>query len=481
MNESPYEPQESAMSINQIFFNRAALGCVLSVSGVMGAYVASADASTSIASEYRSVVQDGMDLMVVVPNSVSLRCGDQDVFYAIGELKANTRVQAAGVSESYTMILMPESIGAFVPANEVDAALDGNTVTLMVDSKLRAPSHLLGMSGSWKGMYAVPLTSGTSLDVIEVMKSDSGDVLGYRVVAPKGPEGELPIAYIRTDALRDATDAEVRAFTNSGNTTPIPTPEVDPSPTLTPEPETDVSDSADDESDSEVDSSLMEPMDTQVHDEPVEISNAAPVEADEESQQATEQDSTQQITTNGRISTAQLEDLEAAFAHARNLPRVELDEALSELLAEFSRTREHAEPGTSLAKALDQRIEWINIRIESRDQRQAIASALAAYDARTDVLSQQIKDWQSGRAYAIVGRMVTSSVYTGERLALLYRIQSMDPKSGRERTIGYVSPREGQDFRHMLGRVVGVVGSTHQDESLNLRVVSPDRIELMPE
>lgn len=463
------------MSINHLFPNRLAASCVLCAVGLAGPALALNISTTQPEVQNELIAQDAFDLMVVTPDLVTLRCGDQDVFYAIGELKAGTRVQALGISESYTKILIPETVGAFVPANEVDAALDGKTVTLSFDSKLRAPSHLLGMSGSWKGMYAAPLVGGTTLDVIEIMKSDAGEVLGYRVIAPKGPDGELPIAYIRTDALRAATAAEIRAFTNSGDTTPSTTPIVDESPTIDPEPEVELA------PETEVDDSMMDDMNL---DEPVEIINAAPVDAQTDAQPDVvdeAEDSTRRTSAGGRITSSQLEDLEAAFANARRLPKAELDEALSELHAEFSRTRAQADSDSSLARALDQRIEWIDIRIESRDQRRAIQTALAAYDARNDVLNQQINDWQSGRAYSIVGRMVTSSVYTGERLALLYRIQAIDPVSGIERTIGYVAPRTGQDFRHMLGRIVGVVGSMHVDESLSLTVIDPDRIELMPE
>lgn len=33
----------------------------------------------------------------------------------------------------------------------------------------------------------------------------------------------------------------------------------------------------------------------------------------------------------------------------------------------------------------------------------------------------------------------------------------------------------------MLGRVVGVLGVMREDDSLRLRVVEPDRVDLMPE
>ncbi len=444
--------------------------------------------------EMDNEILEGMNLMIVLKDDTTVRCGDQDMFYPIGKLEANTRVQAAGVSEGYTMIVLPREIGALVPVDEVDAAIDHKSVTLVFDSKLRAPSHLLGMSGAWKGMYETALSSGTKLEVLEIMRADneSKEILGYRVLAPQGPNGEMPIAYIRTDALRPATDAEIRAFTNSGGDT-SPTPTINPEPKEIETPTFDTQDDSNDQSnesqpnetnsadsdDQPIDDSLLEPMNTDDSEtqEPVQIENSAPTTQPEP--EVT--DTIQRTNDQGRLSNAALENLEASFANARSLDRKELDEALTELHAEFSRARDHAENESSLARALDQRIEWINIRIKSRDNRRAIEEALATYDRNKDTIAQQISDWQENRAYQLVGRMIPSSVYNGQELALLYRVQIRDPKSGFERTVGYVAPQSGQDFRHMLGRVVGVIGSTHVDDSLGLKVIEPERIDLMPE
>ena len=414
--------------------------------------------------------QDSASAKVVEANGSMLRCGDQDVFYAITELNAGTVLQAVGTSGSYTKVLMPTAIGGFVPANEVDATPDAGIVVLAVASKLRAPSHLLGLSGSWKALYTDTLPAGTSLNVIETLLSDAGDILGYRVSTPTGPTGELAVGYIKTDALRDASADEAE-----NSDTPV-------APTQEPveEPAVEQIDEAKDVAVEEVDTSLLEEMNLPT-DEPVEIENSAPVDAEEsETPEATTQPVTR-TAPSGLVSASALEDLEAAFDSARELSKGELDATLDELRAEFARTREQADDSTSLATALDQRLEWIAIRIESRNQRQAIAAVLAAYDANADQVAGDIAAWQSGRAYQLVGRMVTSSIYTGEHLPLLYRVQATDPSTGATRTIGYVAPTASQDFRHLLGRVVGVVGAMNDDTSLHLRVIEPDRIDPMPE
>jgi len=422
------------------------------------------------------VAQDGMGHMVVNRDDAALRCGDQDVFYAIARLKSGTLLRTAGESGAYTRVVMPEHIGGFVPATEVEAISGAKKVRLSVDSKLRAPSHLMGLPGAWKQLYSTALPAGTELEIIENLTNEAGGIVGYRVKAPKSPSGELPIAFILTDDLRPALSSEIEG----GKQDPIPpsnseeveesTPDPEPLPET--EPETDQASQAEQSGgdSTAVDTSLLE---EQVTGDPVEIENSTPVSNASEPSV---------IRANeAQIPASELESLEAAFEGARSMPRAELDEALDELLAEFNRTRAEAGDDESLARALDQRIEWIQIRMQTRDQRRRIAQALAQYDAGADETARAIKDWQQGRAYQLVGRMVTSSVYTGANLPLLYRVQGTDPITGQPRTIGYIAPKKDQDLRHMLGRVVGVLGVMRNDASLGLKVVEPERVDLMPE
>lgn len=462
---------------------RTTLAAVMLAGACAMGGLAPATAAASVA--LLAQAQDGTTHMVVDRNDEPLRCGDQDAFYAIARLNKGTVIQTAGKSGAYTRVVVPDSVGGFVPATEVEAAGAGR-VKLRVDSRLRAPSQLSGLPGSWKQLYATALPQGTELEVMETLRNEAGSVVGYRVRTPKSPSGELPIAFILTDALRPALASEIDG---AGTTPPSDAGDTDqdadqPAPLPESDGEGESGDEAGDETGDEtgvdggtpaaepetVDTTLLE---DKVTDKPVEITNRTP-EADDAAPEPV------RVADEGRIPTSELEDLEAAFKNARSMPRAELDEALDELLAEFTRTRDEAED-ESLVRALDQRIEWIRIRIETRDQRRRIAQALAQYDSAADETAQAIEAWQQGRAYQLVGRMVTSSVYTGENLPLLYRVQGTDPITGQARTVGYIAPKKDQDLRHMLGRVVGVLGMMREDAALGLRVVEPDRVDLMPE
>ncbi|MBO6514710.1 MAG: hypothetical protein JJ974_12165 [Phycisphaerales bacterium] len=213
---------------------------------------------------------------------------------------------------------------------------------------------------------------------------------------------------------------------------------------------------------------------------PIEIQNTPPVTKPETRIIPEKSGSQSASNSPATISISSLEALEASFINARSMPREQLDEALPELLAEFTRAREAVGDDESEARPLDQRIEWLNIRLKTRDQRRAIAAALASADEQSVELNRKMDQWNNSRVYALVGRLMLSGVYTGEHLPLLYRVRAPDPVTGFDRTIGYIAPRDGQDLRPYLGRVIGVIGDPVRDEQLALTVISPTKIDQMP-
>ncbi len=408
---------------------------------------------------------------VVNRDGVSLRCGPESVFYAVAEYNRGRMVLMDGIAGNQARVRYPDDLGALVPADEV-RVINEQTVELARPSALRAPSILMGLSGSWKGLYDADLPAGTRLTVTETLKNDRGQVVGYRVAAPRPPAvAGHPRAFVPVDALRDATPEEIERHTAAQRaaqpTQPAPAQPTTPPAAQEPAPRP---------ADQPATTPATTPETTTQPEQPAERPAEVPT------QPATEQPAQpvqQPVLSPTEIRAAKLEDLEATLNAARRLPPAQLDEALEELLAEYTRTRAESDDDERLAAQLDMRIDWLKLRIATRDQRRAIEAALSSAGERSRDLDRQVTEWRRGRTYALVGRLVVSTVYNGERLPRMYRVQTVSPVDGAPRTLGYVTP--DAEIETKLGRVVGVVGQPRFDPQLRLVIIRPDQIDVMPE
>ncbi len=432
--------------------------------------------------------------MVVTSEVEPVRCGDQEIYYTIAEFKRGTIVAVDGTSGDYSKVRYPASMGVLVPAKDARSVKAGSHVQLINASQLKAESMLRGIDGSWCPVFAEPLSSGIELSVLETLRDSNNQVLGYRVAPPRPPAVKaFPYAYVRTSALRNATPEEIASHQGGKKITTGQSPlAAGPGSSETGAGEEAVNEVQ--ESAGEVASEQVtdpEPVidlreeqvipestpESETDDDPVEIQNTIP-EVRETPRVITPEKTTRPAGSS--LTVSGLEALEASFTKARSMPREQLDEALPELLAEFTRARDAADADDPAIGPLEQRIEWINIRIETRDQRRAIAQALAVADSQQIELNQKIERWNDSRVYNMVGRLMLSGVYTGEHLPLLYRVRVPDPITGVDRTVGYIAPKPDQDLRRYLGSVVGVIGDPVHDDALALTVLSPTKVVLMP-
>ncbi len=411
---------------------------------------------------------------VVARDGVSVRCGPETVFYAVAEYDQGRMLLVDGEIGNQARVRYPEDLSALVPSDEVNVVND-RTVELTRASALRAPSVLLGLSGSWKGLYDEELPAGTRLRVREAVKNSQGQVVGYRVEAPRPPAAPgHPRAFVPADALREATTEEIERHLSRVSAEPEPQPEPTGGADERP------SDADGDDPDAEPVANQPEPADEGADEaEPAAgafVGEGSVPEGATDVEPATGPDAEPAPRA---MRASALEDLEASFEAARGLPPAELDTALDELLAEFSRTRAEAGDDERLAAQLDVRIEWLKLRIATREQRRAIAAALDTATERSRALESQVAEWRQGRSFALVGRLVVSTVYNGERLPRMYRVQTVHPVDGAVRTLGYVTPTP--EIEQKLGRVVGVAGEPRFDPQLRLVIIRPDQIDVMPE
>ncbi|MCL4220686.1 MAG: hypothetical protein KJZ65_04885 [Phycisphaerales bacterium] len=420
---------------------------------------------------------------VVKESGAVMRSGDMPRFYRVADLSPGSIVRVLDEVDGWAQVVYPESINAYVEASKA-RKIDARTVELTEPSTLLAPSALLGAAGSWCALYPQALPAGTKLELIEEAVGIDQKVSKYLVKPPRATNP--PRGFVRSEELRPATPEEVARTPFAPPAQPQPKPEVKPEPApvqpqnpATPSTEPGVPPTNPLATQPVqpsgptpgqpaiypgVDNSLLRPME----------SGALP-DAKPTPNLATNQVGGPTPTT-GDLTTLTINQLNQAFADMRSLPQDKVDAGLEELLAECRRSAAALAGEPQLVQAINQRIEWVQLRIKLRDERRAIQATLDQADAKSNELAAKVQQWQSSRGYILVGRVAPSTLYDGKRLPLMYRVESVDGP-GFARTIGYLRPEEGKNFDSSIGAVVGVVGKTVYDDVLGVRIIKPERLD----
>ncbi len=115
------------------------------------------------------------------------------------------------------------------------------------------------------------------------------------------------------------------------------------------------------------------------------------------------------------------------------------------------------------------------VKQEIESSRVEISDAKPTPDAAT---FQQSPDGASGEPavdYDVMGRLLASSVYDGQRLPRLYRVVD----STTQRTIVYVQGNGTINPATTVGQYVGIVGRSKFDRALRLNVIEVDRLDVL--
>ena len=420
---------------------------------------------------------------VVKDDATVLRAGDMPRFYRVMDLSAGTVVKTLGTNEGWTRVAYPAGSNAYVEADRAEK-VNTNTLRLIKPSSLLAPSALLGASGSWCPLFPEPLPAGTELKLVEEITGIGGKINKYLVEAPQSP---TPAAgFVRATSLRPATPDEIKSF---GTNTPEPAPP-EPTPLATPDPDqttttetdsttTDSKSEPDPAADDDLDTSLLEPIVTG----PLDPPNQNQTTSTTPTQPTTLATNTTQATpanpeTYQDMVVLSINQLNAAFDELRQLPRAEADAALEEMLAECRRTADKLANEPDIVRAINQRIKWLELRMKLRDQRQALNRTLAQSEQQQAEMAAQIQQWRQGRSFTVIGRIFKSTLYDGDRLPLMYRLESVDGP-GFGRTTAYLRPTEALDFSNLVGAIVGVLGKPHYDDALGVRIITVESIQTL--
>lgn len=455
--------------------------------------------------------------MVVTNPQAMVRCGAGMAYYPVSELRQNAILVMDGETQSgWARVKYPSTASALVRIEYAEVAADGKSLRLNRDDSLIAYNALAGAKGSWSKLVSDPLPRGTEFAVTgEATNKQTGELAGYTVEAPDEARG-----YVRLKFLRPATTAEVEAWKNaesgqtlaaeeeSGEGLPAVDPGAGDQPAVDPgiaqpteiaegdQPAVDPN--AGTESANQDTESLMDPMigedaqatltdpeagaDTQG--EATEVASnegGTPADADTTQAVAESGDQAEEAVENASppLKISSLEELEEIFAavQKQTAEEAEYGPLLTEVQRMYDETADTSE-NAGVRTALRQRLSVLKIRQRIQEAARANAAVQSDAESRESEIVERIRELEIKRSYAVVGRLLPSAVYDGQRLPRMYRVQSVDGTEA-PRTLGYLRPNDEINLETMLGETVGVIGTPNLDPRLNLRIITPIKIDLI--
>ncbi|TVQ63411.1 MAG: hypothetical protein EA379_04015 [Phycisphaerales bacterium] len=440
--------------------------------------------------------------VIVTGERANIRCGAGSVWYAVTSVSDGDMLKVDGHEMGWLRVHYPPGTRALVrvDAGRLDEAR--GMVVLTRRSTLFANNPLGGVSESWRALLSEEMRPGDELQHVETVRDHEGKPAGFRVIAPPGARG-----FINENFVRPATEEEIRErlgvpeahveevvapTADEGDTgaaadaadapDPAPAPaEVAPVPEPRPEPRP--------ETRPETRPADPTPTQPRVREAEGDLIEVRPRQEDtprivtpEPVRAAPERAAPERETeraADGVARPATLEQLNAAYQEVMRAP---LDEAeFSTLIAEYGRLRgslPEDEIGARTRSYIDLRVEVLSIRRELQDALRQMDETERSADRGADRVRALASDLDARPRYTVVGRLSASTVYDGERLPLMYRVQSVD--GGRVgRTIAYVVPSSEVDLRGRLGMLVGIVGDERVDAALQMPIIRPRRVDAL--
>lgn len=453
------------------------MGLGLRVIGLAGVGVVGAIGLSAVAqAEVRGVTPYSV---VISKDRAIMRCADANLYYPVAELKTGDVLKVDGEGGGWLRVIYPAGLRAFVKVDE--GAFDAATQTL----KLTKQSSLMAANATgarhWWTLLEKDreMPAGTVFNNAQIVKGADGSVEGYFVPAPAKARG-----YIRVEQTRKVTAEEGGAApvatappaTNPGTTNPgTNAPVVNKPAAPVNGPATPVTPAG------PVDTTIVRVDPKTKTQTPIDPANPPVEDPGTSTTRTTTTTTTQTVptrTTSPEI-TKRIDDVAALreiFERVMNGANsdAEVQTAINEFNRKIDSLGTSGEEG-QLRKALQDRRQALDLRQEIIETRRKISDS-RPMDDRARQVQLALENVQKQAIYTIVGKMLPSTVYDGQRgMPLMYRIETVDGSSTR--TLGYIVPREGMDLLTKLGKVVGIVGEAKFDSALALNIVAPTRVD----
>jgi hypothetical protein len=176
--------------------------------------------------------------------------------------------------------------------------------------------------------------------------------------------------------------------------------------------------------------------------------------------------------------TQSIDQLAATFNRVSKQPimTAELEPAIAHFEA-FKTTLSGSERDRRIAAALQSYIDALRLRMDLRESMKTAQANAQSGQLIGTPLGQRVVELERQRVYNVIGRLVRSTVYDGNRVPLLYRV--MSPEPGSARTLGYLLPDEKFDLPNKLEQVVGIIGELRPDASLRTNLITPRRVDVV--
>lgn len=425
-------------------------------------------------------------VVVVTVDKAPMRCSNgAALFYAVRELKAGELLRVNGEGPGWLRTEYTPGMRAFVLASDADADREGKT------AKLNKPSRLLAVSADNKNKWwpldlDADLPAGTSLKIVDTIKTADSVVEGYLVESPAKARG-----FVKAEHARRATADEAGKYVGPGAA----------AAKLAPAATTDAAKPVD---------TAAKPVDPAVAPAPT-ATNPAPAGTPEGfnpvTPVATQPGAAPATAADPAATTTEPVEQTPTVTMTNQAPVVpppppppKKDQEIEEIRTTFDKVmatggdaelptvigmfeRKMAKLGGDskdqlIKNSLSHRLEALKLRQEILQQRDAARQMTVTQQQSIQRVSLIVAEAQKQAIYNIVGRIQPSNVYDGQRgLPLMYRVESADAISPR--TVGYIIPTEGIDLLTKIGKVCGVLGETRFDASLGLNIVAPRRIDVL--
>lgn len=426
--------------------------------------------------------------VVVINDSTPLRPEDAEVYYPAALAKAGTVLRADMIKGDWVRVNYPPGSRAILPAS--DGALDGSVVRLTRPSRLIAAHAGMASLEGYMPLLAGELPPGTALKYIEGGKLSDKSVFVVAIPAEAR-------AWVPRNLLRQATPEEAAKLETPPAPPASPTPGAATAPAVTPPVPTPASPS----------STPAAPAGTNpaagpaapVATAPATGPGAAPAGASPASPAAPgpspalpgepaaagPSDTTPTappVPPPPPAKPAELVRAEAlieVFDRLRAQPagenETEYNAALGEIRT-FVATLSDTPRNRAIRRGLESRAAALELLADNARFRREQRERLSDLDRQRGAAGRQLAELDAQRVYAFIGRLVPSTVYDGQRLPLMYRVQSPEP--GSFRTLGYLLPNQ-LELGGKLGTVVGIQGESRFDDALRAVIITPTRVDVV--